>query len=174
MGEGRGLAEGADGVSPQTIRLRECARQGCEERFDDFRWSNPWPKAFCSAGCYRRARPPKVERERGPISAASPDQARKRALGASIVSGATRGLASAHLCSRGMGGCDDPLCIVPLTHAEHEAFDRGDLDLLPHLVPRHAGEMAHALIHYRGDLPALLERLTGVAWAPVDRKERAA
>jgi hypothetical protein len=74
-----------------------------------------------------------------------------------------------------MGGCDDADCTVPLTRAEHRAFDAGELDLLPFLVPFHVAELAHALGHFRGDIIALLERLTGVRWIPVgDEREKAA
>lgn len=155
-------------MSPQTMRLRQCQREGCTNRYDDLYWSNPFPRAFCSMECYRTAKPRSAGKERKPISVASKEQAAKRRAGASIVSGATRGLDAAHLVSRGLGGCDDELCTVPLTREEHRLFDAGTLDLLPFLVPRHAEEIAHALIHMRGDLPALLERLTGVRWAPVD------
>ncbi len=110
--------------------------------------------------------------KRRPISPASTAQRAKRT--ASIVSGETRGLDPAHICPRSLGGCDHPDCVVPLTRAEHRAFDEADprtgkrLDLLPYLVAHgcHA-ELAHALEHYRCDLPALLERVTGEAWRPV-------
>lgn len=163
------------------VQLRMCAAVDCDERF-----SHPhggaWPNAFCSADCARRTararRPaprPRAElvtrapkqRSRA-VSPASPEQRAKRSSQASIVSGATKGLDPAHLCSRARGGCDDALCIVSLTRAEHRAFDAGELDLLPHLVK--AGcveEIAHAVHHYRGNLPALLARLTGQRWTPV-------
>ncbi len=165
----------------RSTRSRECARPDCPVRFDPFLTSNPWPARYCSPLCHLKDKPPaplkprtqlvtrapSQPKRRRPISEASPAQRAKRAAGTSIVSGETQGLDAAHLCSRGLGGCDDPLCVVPLTRAEHRAFDSGDLDLLPYLVPRYADELAHALVHYRGDLPALLERLTGERWAPV-------
>jgi hypothetical protein len=36
---------------------------------------------------------------------------------------------------RSLGGCDHPDCIVPLDRRCHRAYDRGELDLLPHLEP---------------------------------------
>ncbi len=123
--------------------------------------SIPWP-----------TRKPTVPPKRRPVSPASTAQRAKRT--ASIVSGETRGLDPAHICPRSLGGCDHPDCVVPLTRAEHRAFDEADprtgkrLDLLPYLVAHgcHA-ELAHALEHYRCDLIALLERVTGEAWRPV-------
>ncbi len=165
---------------PRTTRARECALSSCSERYEDFKWSHPWPKSYCSPLCALKAKPvpepkpraqlvtraPSQPKRRRPISEASPAQRAKRAAGASIVSGETQGLDAAHLCPRGLGGCDDELCVVPLTRAEHRAFDSGDLDLLPYLVPRYADELAHALVHYRGDVIGLLERLTGESWIP--------
>lgn len=72
----------------------------------------------------------------------------------------------AHLCARAHGGCDDPLCVVPLCRRCHREFDDGDLDLLPDLVQVYVPELAHALEHYNGDLIALLQRLTGTRWVP--------
>ncbi len=173
---------------PRTTRARECSREGCQQRYEDFKWSQPWPKAFCSPLCALKAKPvpepkpraqlvtraPSQPKRRRPISEASPAQRAKRAAGASIVSGETQGLDAAHLCSRGLGGCDDPLCVVPLTREEHRALDSGQLDILPYLVAHKCyDEMAHALVHYRGDLIALLERLTGEKWAPVAARDAA-
>lgn len=158
----------------RTTRQRECTRQGCTVRYDDLNWNEPWPKKFCSAECARGKGRASIPTKRKPISAASKEQAAKRNAGVSVVSGASEGLDAAHLCPRGLGGCDDPDCTVPLTRYEHTMFDLGKLDLLPYLVPGHVDEIAHALRHYRGDLPALLERLTGCKWIAVEQGERAA
>lgn len=150
----------------RTVRQRECI--ACTEIYPEpFPWRFDWPRGYCSKRCSRKIVSADVATARKPVSAASPEQRAKRVAGASIVSGATEHLDAAHLCSRSLGGCDDADCTVPLTRAEHRAFDGGGLDLLPYLVPDHVDEIAHALHHYRGDLPALLERLTGVKWAPV-------
>lgn len=82
----------------------------------------------------------------------------------SVVSG-QEGCDPAHLWPRGRGGCDDPLCVVPLTRAEHDAFDDGVLDLLPYLIDRgYVPEMQHALGHCESP-KLLIERLTGKPWA---------
>ncbi len=173
-----------------SLRLRLCARERCDTRYDDLYWENPWPKRFCSPECTRG---PIVEREHKPrmplvtrtrpkapraISPASTEQRAKKAARGSIVSGATQGLDPAHICPRSLGGCDDPDCVVPLTRAEHRAFDEPDprtgrrLDILPYLVAHNChAELAHALEHYRCDLIALLERVTGEKWEPQSSRE---
>jgi hypothetical protein len=145
----------------RTIRARECARDGCSTRYDDLNWDQPWPKKFCSQECARGKGRAVIPAKRKPIAVASRDQAAKRAAGVSIVSGASQGLDAAHLCSRALGGCDDPDCTIPLTREEHRAFDAGELDLLRYLIPHHVDEIAHALHHYNGNLIGLVERLTG-------------
>lgn len=162
----------------RTTRKRECVR--CLTLFDTPH-GGPWPARFCSQDCYSRPRevkPPKPrpsmprttgKANRKPVAVASKEQAAKRNAGASIVSGETYGLDAAHLTPRPLGGCSDADCTIPLTRAEHAAFDRGELDLLPYLVAHKMHlEIAHALEHYRCDLPALLERLTGCKWVPVE------
>lgn len=170
-----------------TTRRRLCARDGCVEVYDEpYPWPYPWPKRFCCAACHRLDKAPATRKarthlraapsssKRKPVAIASREQAAKRAAGASIISGKTAGLDAAHICPRDLGGCSHELCVVPLTRAEHRAFDDGELDLLPYLVPLHTAEIAHALGHYRGDLIALLERLTGRRWVPVSDDREAA
>lgn len=109
--------------------------------------------------------------------AASPAQRAKVKGRVSIVSGDRDEDAGghprcdpAHVWPRGLGGCDDALCVVPLTRAEHDAFDAGELELLPHLVAHRCfAEIAHAVEHARGDLIAVLERLTAEKWQPVPK-----
>jgi hypothetical protein len=48
----------------------------------------------------------------------------------------------------------------------HHAYDRDELDLLPHLEPSYRSELAHALGHI--GLVALLRRVTGTRWRPVN------
>jgi hypothetical protein len=173
----------------RTTRQRHCANPFCPAWYDSpLDWPDPWPRAYCSAACHAAvkratAKPAKPrahlvnaapsKRPRA-ISEASPAQRLKRNGMPSIVSGATEGLDAAHLAPRGFrGGCDDPLCTVSLTRAEHRAFDSGALDILPHLIAHELfDEIAHAVLHYRGDLIALLERLTGERWVPA-REEAA-
>jgi predicted restriction endonuclease len=65
----------------------------------------------------------------------------------------------AHLVPRGVGGCDDALCVVPLCRIHHRAYDRGTLDLVPYLEPRFRAEAAHAVTHL--GLVGALRRLSG-------------
>lgn len=93
----------------------------------------------------------------------SPGQRAKVRGQACIVCGA-RPVDPAHLVARARGGCDDPDCVVALCRPHHRAFDRGELDLLPHLEPGYRRELAHALEHL--PLLALLQRVTGERWEP--------
>jgi hypothetical protein len=163
--------------------MRACALPGCPVRFPAPH-GGPQPQGFCSPQCHQaskirtapkpRARliaRPGVKRQRA-ISPASPAQRAGRAEAVSVISGSRTALEPAHLCARGRGGCDDSLCTVWLTHDEHSALDRGELDrlgidLLGALVANGCvAELQHALGHYGGNMPALLQRLTGVRWAP--------
>ena len=76
---------------------------------------------------------------------------------------------AAHLVPRSLGGCDQPDCVVPLCRAHHRRYDRGELDLLPHVEPSRRLELGHTLLHV--GLLGLLRRVTGVRWAPVDAYE---
>jgi hypothetical protein len=68
------------------------------------------------------------------------------------------------LVPRSLGGCDEPDCVVPLCRRCHRAYDRGELDLLPHLEPRFRAELAHTLAHL--PLIGVLIRVTGSRWTP--------
>lgn len=136
----------------------------------DFLFDTPhrgaWPPAFCSAACHRIANPkakPKAARSVRPASA----RQRVKVLEHTSIVSATGPCDPAHLWPRGLGGCDDPLCVVPLTRAEHRAFDEGRLDLLPYLI---AGgrwaEIAHMIDAHHADPVSVLQRLTGQRWAP--------
>jgi hypothetical protein len=46
-----------------------------------------------------------------------------------------------------MGGCGDPLCVVPACRSCHRAYDSGELDLLPYLEPEWRAPLAHAVGH---------------------------
>lgn len=63
-----------------------------------------------------------------------------------------------HLWPRGMGGCDDALCVLPACWECHRAYDTQTLELLPHIVKDHRAEIAHAFGHEHP--VAVLERLT--------------
>jgi hypothetical protein len=111
--------------------------------------------------------------KRRPVSPASSGQRAKIRGAVSIVSG-EHGTEPAHVFPRGLGGCDDPLCVVPLTRGEHREYDLGELDLLPFLIAHGlVDELAHALGHARGDLLGLASILTGVRWVPEGERDAA-
>lgn len=182
-------------ITKHCVQHRKC--EFCTHRYDPRAEDREQgvPLRFCSHACHvadsnarKPAPPPRAQlvtrkqpnKRRQAVSPASPAQRAKKAAGASIISGATEGLDPAHICPRDLGGCDHPDCVVALTRAEHEAFDHPDhrtgkrLDILPHLIAHNCiDELCHALRHYRGDLIALLERVTGEKWAPLDDIRRA-
>jgi hypothetical protein len=96
--------------------------------------------------------------KRVPFSPASPAQ-RAKVKGEPCIHCRRRATDPMHLCPRGRGGCDDPLCVVPGCRRCHRLFDKGQLDLLPDLVRKFRAEIAHAQMHM--DPISLLERLTG-------------
>jgi hypothetical protein len=98
---------------------------------------------------------------RSAVSLASPAQRARVAGRACIVCGG-RPVDPAHLIPRSLGGCDEPDCVVPLDRRCHRAYDRGQLDLLPHLEPRYRAELAHGLLHL--GLLGLLGRISGTRW----------
>jgi hypothetical protein len=77
-----------------------------------------------------------------------------------IVCGAEHRVDAAHLIPRSLGGCGDPLCVVPLCRRPcHRAYDRGELDLVPYLEPAWWAQLAHAVGHV--GLIGALRRITG-------------
>jgi hypothetical protein len=102
---------------------------------------------------------------RSAVGPASEAQRAKVAGRGCLVCG-QRPVDPAHLVPRSLGGCDQPDCVVALCRTHHRLYDRGRLDLLPHLEPRHRAELAHGLVHL--GLLGLLRRVTGTRWAPVD------
>lgn len=73
----------------------------------------------------------------------------------------------AHVTPRGLGGCSDDLCVIPLIRAEHQAFDQGRLDVLPNMYAHGLwDELGHAITEHHVDLLSLLQRLTGVRFVP--------
>lgn len=109
--------------------------------------------------------PTRAPLKRGRGFAASPAQQKKARTEPCVVTGEETLYGAivdpAHLWPRAQGGCDDPLCTVPLVRHLHTFFDEGEFDLLPYLVKRRLPELHHALDHANGDLCALLHRLTG-------------
>jgi hypothetical protein len=76
-----------------------------------------------------------------------------------IVCGSDRRIDSAHLIPRSMGGCGDPLCVIPACRVHHRAYDRGELDLLPFLEPAWRTQLAHVVGHV--GLIGALRRISG-------------
>jgi len=76
-----------------------------------------------------------------------------------IVCGATHGVDPAHLIPRSLGGCGEPLCVVPACRRCHRAYDEGRLDLLPYLEPAWRAQLAHAVGHI--GLIGALRRISG-------------
>jgi hypothetical protein len=76
-------------------------------------------------------------------------------------------LEPAHIVSRTHGGCNDEDCVTALTHTQHLLYDRGELDVLPHLT---LDEQAHAVKHI-GILGAL-KRTTGENYVPESEVNR--
>jgi hypothetical protein len=104
--------------------------------------------------------------ERTPVSPASETQ-RAKVRGLQCLVYGRRPVDPAQVVPRSLGGCDHPDCVLALCRACHVAFDRGRVDLLPHLEPDHRAELAHALSHL--SLLALLRRPMGTRWAPAER-----
>jgi hypothetical protein len=67
----------------------------------------------------------------------------------------------AHPVPRSLDGGDAPDCVVPLCRLHHRRYDRGQLDLLPHLEPRCRAELQDGLGH--GGLLGLLRPSRGFA-----------
>jgi hypothetical protein len=76
-----------------------------------------------------------------------------------IVCGATQRVDPMHVIPRSLGGCGDPLCIVPGCRRCHRAYDTGQLDLLPYLEPGWRAQVAHAVGHV--GLVGALRRISG-------------
>lgn len=100
----------------------------------------------------------KTALKRRPISPASPAQ-RAKIKGKRCVHCPRPACDPMHVCPRGRGGCDAPLCVVPGCRRCHRAFDEGKLDLMGDLVQHFKPELAHALLHMTPI--ALVARLTG-------------
>ena len=95
------------------------------------------------------------------VSPASPEQRAKVSGEACSFVGCMGWPADpAHLIDRSLTtvGQDDPLAVVPLCRAHHDAYDQGGLDLLPHLEPRQRRELAFAV--QRVGLAATFRRVT--------------
>jgi hypothetical protein len=99
--------------------------------------------------------------------AASDAQREKVADAPSIIS-AVGPCDPMHIWDRRLGGCDDPLCVVPATRAEHNAYERKELDILPALIAGgYFAELAHVIEKHQVSPTRLLEQLTGQRFGPI-------
>ena len=78
-----------------------------------------------------------------------------------IVCGAEARIDPAHLIPKSLGGCGDPLCVVPLCRRCHRAYDTGQLDMLPYLEPGWRAQLSHAVGHV--GLLGAMRRIGGAA-----------
>ncbi len=97
--------------------------------------------------------------QRGSSMAATAAQRAAVAGRRCVVCGSDKRIDPAHLIPRSLGGCGDPLCVVPLCRFHHRAYDRGELDLLPYLEPAWRAQLAHAVGHL--GLIGALRRISG-------------
>jgi hypothetical protein len=97
--------------------------------------------------------------QRTPAMAATEAQRAAVAGRNCIVCGTDRRIDPAHVVPRSMGGCGDPMCVIPACRAHHRAYDRGALDLLPYLEPEWRAQVAHAVAHV--GLLGALRRISG-------------
>ena len=79
--------------------------------------------------------------------AASKAQRQKVRFSLCVFCGRGPGCDPAHVIDRSLGGCDDPLCVVPACRDCHRAYDQGQLDALPAFESLCRPELAHALLH---------------------------
>jgi hypothetical protein len=70
-------------------------------------------------------------------------------------------LEPAHVVPRPHGGCNHEDCVCPLTHLQHERYDRGELSILEHLT---LAEQSHAVGHV--GILGVLKRTTGETYVP--------
>lgn len=109
--------------------------------------------------------------KRSGFTPASPEQRAAVRERPSIVSG-EQPCDAAHVTPRALGGCNDPLCVIPLTRQEHRAFDDGRLDVLPYMYAHGLyDEIAHAIQVHHIDLVSMLQRLTNERWAPTPEED---
>jgi hypothetical protein len=154
----------------EVVTFRDCAF--CGEAFKCRGSGSGIPIRYCSIQCSEadvkpkaahrsnlKRSPSKQKRRPTPISKAS--TAQRAAKTPCLVTGVEI-VDQAHLWPRGMGGCNEPECVVSLVRPVHRALDEGRFDVLPYLVAHgRIAEIQHAVGHANGDLIALVERLTG-------------
>lgn len=119
-----------------------------------------------------RAPDGKLQRATPQISPAS-DAQREKVRGAISIISAEGPCHPAHILDRRYGGCDDPLCVIPLTPFEHRDYEENRLDVLPALIAGgYYAELAHVIgAHEIGPL-RLVELTTGVTHIPESEVDR--
>jgi len=105
-------------------------------------------------------------RRKGGFTPASPAQRAKVQRQGCRITGEHGGhVHPAHVCDRGLGGCDHEDCVIGLRADYHRLYDMQQLDVLPHLTK---DEQAHLVSHV--GLISALEQSTGERWAPVESR----
>ena len=107
----------------------------------------------------RRARRTPLARGRAVRARARPPSATPSAAGRAWCAAAARRSTPRTSCRAASAAASTRLCVVALCRAHHRAYDRGGLDLVPHLEPRHRAQAAHAVAHL--GLVGALRRLSG-------------
>lgn len=98
--------------------------------------------------------------KRKPISPASKAQ-REKVKGSVCRSCGDELVHPAHVIDRSLGGCNDPLCVLPLCPSCHRDYDGGKAEVLPFLSK---AEQAHAVGHV--GIVSALKRTTNLHWVP--------
>jgi hypothetical protein len=159
----------------RTHQARECARTGCDRRYDPRERKTGTPQRYCSIECWRldgvEAHPARAARQelrsapskprRKAVSEASPVQRTATRDRACVVCGQGAGSCHpAHIIPRGVTtiGQDDPRAVVPLCPVHHRLYDEGGLSILEFLEPHHRVELAWAV--ERVGLLSTLRRVT--------------
>jgi hypothetical protein len=103
-------------------------------------------------------------RRKGGFTPASPAQRKKVKRQGCRITGEHGGhVHPAHVCDRGLGGCEHEDCVIGLRADYHRLYDMQKIDVLPHLTKE---EQAHLVSHV--GLISALEQSTGERWAPVE------
>lgn len=120
---------------------------------------------YLETGMQARAKR-KARRQGGSISPASEAQ-REKVRGALSIISAEGPCQPTHIWDRRLGGCDDELCVIPLTAREHRDYEEKRLDILGALVAGgYHAELAHVIEAHRVSPTVLVERLTGEPYGP--------
>jgi hypothetical protein len=162
-------------LSSRTHQARECARAGCDRRYDPRDRKTGTPQRYCSIECWRLDGV--VPQRRAPVRQelrSAPAKPRRKAISEASHAqrAATRDRACV-VCDQGAGAChpahiiprgvtsvgqDDPRAVVPLCAVHHRLYDEGGLSILEFLEPHYRVELAFAV--ERVGLLSTLRRVT--------------